>query len=79
MNLYSRVPDMKRRSFIAALLASSAPPAYVRAGSLMRVNPRIIMADPYADIAVSFVANMKRSMRQDIAAVIALASDPTIT
>lgn len=38
---------MQRRGFLGAMLAAAAAPAFVRAGSLMRVNPRII-APAYA-------------------------------
>ncbi len=34
---------MQRRSFMAAMLAAAAAPAIVRAGSIMRINPRIIV------------------------------------
>lgn len=34
---------MQRRGFLSAMLAAAAAPAFVRAGSLMRVNPRIIV------------------------------------
>ena len=33
---------MNRRSFLAAILATATAPAIVRAGSIMRVNPRIV-------------------------------------
>lgn len=33
---------MNRRSFMSAILATATAPAIVRAGSIMRVNPRIV-------------------------------------
>ncbi len=33
---------MNRRNFMAAILAGCAAPAIVKAGSIMRINPRIV-------------------------------------
>lgn len=35
---------MERRGFLSAMFAAAAGPAFVRAGSIMRVNPAIIAA-----------------------------------
>ncbi|MGE0745283.1 MAG: hypothetical protein AB7K86_08550 [Rhodospirillales bacterium] len=37
---------MNRRNFMAGILAAATAPAFVRAGSLMRVDPRIVVPDP---------------------------------
>ena len=34
---------MNRRNFLGAMLAACAAPAVVRAGSLMRINPAIVL------------------------------------
>ena len=34
---------MNRRNFMAMILAAGSAPAFVRAGSIMRVNPRIVV------------------------------------
>lgn len=36
---------MNRRNFLGAMLAACAAPAVVRAGSLMRINPAIVVPD----------------------------------
>ena len=43
---------MNRRHFLAAILAAGAAPAFVRAGSLMRINPAIVSAAPAIQWAV---------------------------
>ena len=46
---------MDRRGFLAAILASSAPPAIVKAGSLMGINPQLLA--PEWEIFQSFAAS----------------------
>lgn len=36
---------MDRRGFLSIMLAACAAPVYVRAGSLMRVNPAVVVPD----------------------------------
>lgn len=40
---------MNRRLFLGAMLAASATPAIVRAGSLMRINPKIITPTTFSE------------------------------
>ena len=47
---------INRRGFLGAILAAAAAPAIVKAGSLMRIDPRIVR--------FGYAENLSRSMRQ---------------
>ena len=53
---------MQRRGFLGAMLAAAAAPAFVRAGSLMRVNTEIIAA-PSVIAPISSIIAPGHSMR----------------
>lgn len=54
---------MNRRNFLGAMLAACAAPAVVRAGSLMRINPAIVVPDDKVVVLKQFSAEIGRVER----------------